>query len=152
MKKVIVGFIVLILLVSCASISEYRRTYRQELQQRDEELFGPPKPLDDTGLALLLGLYAFSLAKNPPEYPFYYSYSPYLFLPFYPYDSFHDLMVYESMLRSINRAETFKLTFEVERILDELRREAAKLKRERENDLDFLNQIPPKTPAAKIKD
>jgi len=130
MKKVLIGFIVLVLLVSCASINEYQKTYRTELAERDAKLFGPPNAspslltYNDSSLDLLLGLYAFSIIKNPDKYPFYL-YQPYLFSPF---NSFSNLMVYESMLESINRMETFKLSFEIQRILDELKREAAKIK------------------------
>ena len=133
MRKALIGFMALILLFSCASIREYQKTYRGELTERDNELFGPPKPqsslsmLDDGSLGLLLGLYAFSIAKNPPKYPLHL-YSPYLFSPLYPFDSFHDLMVYQSMLQDINNMEMFKLQIEVQRIIDELRREAAKIK------------------------
>jgi len=135
MRKVLIGFVALVLLLSCASISEYQKTYRAELTERDNRLFGPPRTsdllststLDDSNLELLLGLYAFSLIKNPSKcLP--YLYSPYIFSPFYPFGSFHELMVYESMLQSINRMETFKLSFEIQRILDELKREAAKIK------------------------
>jgi hypothetical protein len=130
MRKALIGFVALVLLFSCASIREYQKVYRQELQQRDNELFGPPNAspslltYNDSSLDLLLGLYAFSIIKNPDKYPFYL-YQPYLFSPF---NSFSNLMVYESMLQSINRMETFKLSFEIQRILDELKREAAKIK------------------------
>lgn len=130
MKKAIVGFIVLVLLFSCASIRDYQKTYRSELTERDNRLFGLPKSApslltyNDTSLDLLLGLYAFSLIKNPSRYPFYLC-NPYIFSPFY---SFHDLMVYQSMMESMSRMETFKLSMEAQRILDELKREAAKIK------------------------
>ena len=130
MRKVLIGFVALVLLLSCASISEYQKTYRAELAERDARLFGSPQPAsmssiyNDSSLDILLGLYAFSLIKNPSRYPFYL-YQPYLYSPFY---SFSNLMVYESMIESINRMETFKLSMEVQRIIDELKREAAKIK------------------------
>ena len=133
MMKTIFSIILILSTLSCATVREYQRTYRGELQQRDNELFGAPKTesslstLDDSSLGILLGLYALSLAENPPKYPIY-PYSSYLFSPFYPFDSFHELMVYESMLKSINNMETFKLQLEVQRIIDELKREAAKIK------------------------
>lgn len=130
MRKAIIGFVVLVFLVSCASISEYQKTYKAELAERDARLFGSNQSTsmssiyNDSSLDLLLGLYAFSIIRNPSTYPLY-SYNPYLFSPL---DSFSGLMVYESMLQSINRMETLKFSFEIQRILDELKREAAKIK------------------------
>lgn len=143
MKK-IVSFLALLSFFSCAAVTQYQKIYRAELQQRDNELFGPPAQsslttLDDTSLGLLLGLYAFSLAKNPPEYPLY-PYSPYLFSLYYPFDSFHDLMVYESKLQSINNMETWKLQLEVQRILDDLERATDDAKYKLENTIDDLEE------------
>lgn len=130
MKKAIVGFIALTLLFSCAPVMEQLRPSWAEITERYNRPVGEPDATsslltyNDTTLDLLLGLYAFSLIKNPSKYPFYL-YNPYIFSPFY---SFHDLMVYQSMLESMSRMETFKLSMEVQRILDELKREAAKIK------------------------
>ena len=131
MKKIVI-ILALLSFVSCAAVTEYQKVYRGELAERDNKLFGPPAPqsslsvLDDASLGALIGLYAFSLAKNPPNYPLLYS--PYLLSPLYPFDSFHELMKYQSMLQSINDMEMSKLQMEVQRIIDELRREAAKIK------------------------
>jgi len=143
MIKTIFSVILILSTLSCATVREYQATYREELAARDEKLFGKQVTnvswLDDPTLGLLLGLYAFSLAENPPKYPIY-PYSPYLFSPFYPYGSFHDLMVYESMLESINLMETSKLQFEVQRIIDELERAAEDAEYELESAEDDLEE------------
>ena len=131
MKKIVI-ILVLLSFVSCAAVTEYQKVYTGELTERDNKLFGPPasqsslSTLNDGSSDLLLGLYVYSLIKNPAQYPLLYS--PYLFSPLYPFDSFHELMKYQSMLQSINDMEMSKLQMEVQRIIDELRREAAKIK------------------------
>ena len=128
--KSIITSVILLSFFSCATVSEYQATYKQELQQRDNRLFGPPQEptylsmMDDDSFNLLLGLYVLSLTAHPGSYPFYF-HGPYLFSPLYFYS---DLMIYQSMMDSINRMETFKMQLEVQRIIDEVRREAAKIK------------------------
>ena len=111
MKKIIAIIAVIVLFISCATVREYQRTYRQELNARDNKLFGPSQP--NSNLDMLTALYAYAIIKDPSVLyrSFYY--------PVWPY---YDLMVYEEMLKSIHRMEMFKLEMEVRRLIEELKR------------------------------
>lgn len=124
MKTVIV-FLVSLSLLSCSQLP-----YRQELEERDTELFGPPQTatyapnLDDSRMALLLSLYALCLAKNPHSRPLFF---PSLYF-LSPLSTFSDLMIYQSMLDSITRMERYKLELEIQRMLDEAKKKAESIK------------------------
>jgi hypothetical protein len=132
MRKIIFIVILILSTLSCATVREYRARYKQDMNARDEKLFGTHRsnsttysPLNDPALGLLLGLYMLSPHQETCAYSPYFPFFPYA----YGYSSIalddelrHALLKYEYDLKSINNMETFKLEMEVRRIIDELKR------------------------------
>jgi len=118
--KVIFSIVLILSTISCAAVREYQTIYRQELAARDERLFGPDKPkLSLTtyrNLDLLTAFYILCLTKNPPT-KLLSSWDYFWFRQ----DLISELMIYESMLKSIHNSEIMRLQSEIQSLIWQLK-------------------------------
>jgi hypothetical protein len=132
MLKTILGVLLIISTISCATIREYRTEYKRELAAENARIAQSHKSstiMDDNRLNLLLALYVLSLRHNSSYYkysPNYLNYSLDPALWFYQYQIEsslkHQLWNYQFELEMINNIETSKLEMEVHRLIEELNR------------------------------
>ncbi|MGB7297520.1 MAG: hypothetical protein WBC70_18235 [Candidatus Aminicenantales bacterium] len=125
MKKGLVGLVSLLIMVSCESTRQYRREWQSYLAERDAKAaankpqLSPADSFTNDYLEFLTMVYLVShLSGRPPQAIL----QPYF--PYYSYDQLSSLLLYESILRH----QTLMMEWKIRDLIEELKREAAKIR------------------------